>query len=230
MPAVSRKVSKPASDSGVFSPGSSKSRLLRTAEKAFAEHGIDGVSLRQISERSGSRNVMAAQYHFGNKDSLIAEIIDNNTKSLDRIRQRLYREANLDFDQMGTFEYVRMVIQPFLEIKNDQGQRTFVRFLRALLHHDPYYRIWKEHYAKAPFTDNVYGGLRQSLPPMPDAIWEMRKAMVGKLVVNSTSDYDFQSDHPLMDEATFMADLIEVVTAILRAPAGKPGNLTDPAG
>lgn len=212
-------------EQGKRPPTATKLRILKTAENAFAEHGIDGVSLRQISERSGNKNVMAAQYHFGTRDNLVAEIIEYNTRTLDRIRQRLYREANLDFDSMTTYQYVRLVIEPFIELKNDNGERTFVRFLRALLHHDPYYTIWKEYYARAPFTDTIYQGLRTSLPTMPDVIWDMRKTMAGKMVVNSTSDFEFYSKKSLIDETTFLADLIQVVTATLRAPVGQAGDL-----
>ena len=51
-------VAEPASDT--------KSRLLRVAERLFAEHGFDGVSVRQLTAAAGV-NLAAVNYHFGSK-------------------------------------------------------------------------------------------------------------------------------------------------------------------
>ena len=42
-------------------------QLLLAAERLFAEHGLAGVSLRQISIEAGSSNNSAIRYHFGSK-------------------------------------------------------------------------------------------------------------------------------------------------------------------
>ena len=52
-----------------------KQIILTTAESLFAERGIDAVSTRQISLAAGQRNNYALQYHFGDRDTLIAAIL-----------------------------------------------------------------------------------------------------------------------------------------------------------
>jgi AcrR family transcriptional regulator len=54
---------------------STKEQLVTTAERLFALHGIDGVSLRQIGAAAGIGNNSAVQYHFGSKDGLLKAIL-----------------------------------------------------------------------------------------------------------------------------------------------------------
>jgi len=49
-------------------------QLLLTAERLFAEHGLGGVSLRQIAVEAGSANNSAVAYHFGSKEGLVEAI------------------------------------------------------------------------------------------------------------------------------------------------------------
>lgn len=52
-----------------------RDRLLKTAIRQFATHGFHGVSLRAINDLAGAKNGSAIQYHFGNKDGLIAAVV-----------------------------------------------------------------------------------------------------------------------------------------------------------
>ena len=67
------------------SPIPARTRLIEAGERLFAERGIDGVSLREISREAGSRNVMALQHHFKDRDGLLNAILD---KHLVRVEQR----------------------------------------------------------------------------------------------------------------------------------------------
>jgi AcrR family transcriptional regulator len=58
---------RPRSDSA-----RTRERLLDTAERLFATHGLHAVSLRTINTEAGARNVSAAHYHFGSKTGVIA--------------------------------------------------------------------------------------------------------------------------------------------------------------
>lgn len=47
--------------------------LLDTAERLFAERGIDGTSVRDIT-KAATANVSAVNYHFGGKDGLVEAV------------------------------------------------------------------------------------------------------------------------------------------------------------
>ncbi len=51
---------------------STKEQIVRPAERLFAEHGLDGVSLRKIAAAAGNANNSVDQYHVGSKGMLFA--------------------------------------------------------------------------------------------------------------------------------------------------------------
>jgi len=75
-------------------PSGSALRLVLTAERLFALHGIDGVSLRQIAVESGSANNSAVHYHFGSKDGLVDAILRHRLPQLLRERELLAAQSD----------------------------------------------------------------------------------------------------------------------------------------
>ena len=45
-----------------------REKLIDEAARAFAEHGVYGASLIDITRRAGQRNRGALHYHFGSRD------------------------------------------------------------------------------------------------------------------------------------------------------------------
>jgi AcrR family transcriptional regulator len=64
-------------------------RLVLAAERLFALHGIDGVSLRQVAAEAGSANNSAVHYHFGSKDALVTAIFEHRLPQIIRERRLL---------------------------------------------------------------------------------------------------------------------------------------------
>ena len=91
------------SDAAFVPPTASALRLVTTAERLFALHGIDGISLRQIAAEAGSGNNSAVQYHFGSKDGLIEAIFGHRLPQLTRERQLLCTRGDPD-DIRSRFE------------------------------------------------------------------------------------------------------------------------------
>jgi AcrR family transcriptional regulator len=69
--------------------GSTGDRLIEVAERLFAEHGLDGVSLRQIAADAGTSNNSAVRYHFGSKEALVTAIIEYRLPHLVQRRELL---------------------------------------------------------------------------------------------------------------------------------------------
>src|SRR5580704_14552004 len=85
-------------------PPSTKEQLVLTAERLFAVHGIDAVSLRQICAEAGNANNSAVQYHFGDKDRLLQAIFEYRIPHLMVRRNLLAAEAVArgEFDDVRT--------------------------------------------------------------------------------------------------------------------------------
>ena len=50
-------------------------RLIVVAERLYADHGLDAVSLRQIADAAGQKNHAVVQYHFGTKEELLKAVV-----------------------------------------------------------------------------------------------------------------------------------------------------------
>lgn len=50
--------------------------MLETAERLFAQEGLDAVPLHRIVQDSGQRNRSALHYHFGTRPELVAHVIN----------------------------------------------------------------------------------------------------------------------------------------------------------
>jgi AcrR family transcriptional regulator len=75
-------------------PSGGALRLVLTAERLFAVHGIDGVSLRQVAAEAAFANNSAVHYHFGSKDGLIEAIFRHRLPQLISERRLLASQCD----------------------------------------------------------------------------------------------------------------------------------------
>ena len=69
-----------------------KAAVFTAAERLFALHGFQNVSVRDITAEAGV-NLASVNYHFGSKDALLFEIFRRRTGELNRERARMLHEA-----------------------------------------------------------------------------------------------------------------------------------------
>ena len=84
-----------------------KSAVFNAAERLFALHGFQNVSVRDITAEAGV-NLASVNYHFGSKDALLFEIFRRRTGELNRERARMLHEAN---DRHGGRPPVRAILE-----------------------------------------------------------------------------------------------------------------------
>jgi AcrR family transcriptional regulator len=70
-----------------------KALVFAAAERLFAVHGFQKVSVRDITAEAGV-NLASVNYHFGSKDALLFEIFRTRTTELNRARARMLHEAS----------------------------------------------------------------------------------------------------------------------------------------
>lgn len=107
---------------------SAKQRLVLTAERLYAVHGLDGVPLRQIVAEADMGNKTAVQYHFGSKEGLIEAILVNRLDDLDRRRELLQARVPVD-DLRGVVEAHQL---PLIELAEDDNC-FYLPFLEQLV-------------------------------------------------------------------------------------------------
>ena len=85
--------SAPETDAeGVDNEAVTKNLVFVAAERLFALHGFQNVSVRDITAEAGV-NLASVNYHFGSKDALLFEIFRRRTSELNRERARMLHEA-----------------------------------------------------------------------------------------------------------------------------------------
>ncbi len=110
-----------------------RAALIETAESLFAEHGIDGVSLRQIGAQSGSSNTGVVAYHFGSKESLLEAIFHHRLPAIDQRRGELAAAALDAGASEDMYTLLRALWLPLYEQVNENGMHSYAGFMGALM-------------------------------------------------------------------------------------------------
>lgn len=152
------RTAPPGSASG--NERSTKEALVTTAERLFALHGIDGVSLRQIAAAAGIGNNSAVRYHFGSKDGLMKAILLHRLPSLIQRRKLLA----LRMPPRELRAAVEAHLLPLIEQAEDESS-YYTMFLEQLMR----YAVLDEH----PFG---------SLPPSYQASQKSYVERIGRML------------------------------------------------
>jgi AcrR family transcriptional regulator len=116
-PARPRRRARPRSEDH-----ETRRRLLETAAELFADHGFEGVTVREIS-RAARANLAAVNYHFGDKLGLYAEVVQAAIDAM--------RETGAAAMQAGGTpeERLRTFIRVHLERIVGKGQGSWIHRL-----------------------------------------------------------------------------------------------------
>jgi AcrR family transcriptional regulator len=188
---------------------------MRTAERLFAEQGIDAVSLRRIGTAAGMRMAGTVGYHFGDKDGLIRAIIEDRDRAIDERRSALLAEL----EHRGLTRDLRAVaevgIRPSAEAIGE-GTGHYFRFLAQL---DRRPRGLSNAFAAGSFRSALRVlelQVEAGLGHVPPEILERRKRYGIHLVVGALADLEAGTHGPV-DEAV-ISELVDCVVALYSAP------------
>jgi AcrR family transcriptional regulator len=111
-------------------------RVLEEAARLFAEHGFDGVGIRQIAAQSGV-TMPTILYHFGSKLSLYEEVLDlrytqyremvlRAIRPLSDSRQKIERITGTLFDlQMRDRTFVMLMHRDIIDVVANKERVAF---------------------------------------------------------------------------------------------------------
>jgi AcrR family transcriptional regulator len=212
-PAASRKRSNAADGS--------RERLLETAERLFADHGIDGVSLRQIAAAAGNGNNSVIQYHFGDKAGLMRQIIVRRVARFEPRRRALLANAEAEGRPDDLRPLLEIIFLPLAEATDSDGRPVYVRFIMEFLTRFQY-QEGTEHPGWAPDSAAVRAValLSKRLPFLSGAHLAQRINRAGGLFFNALIERDNARarGRTTEPEKSFMADLFAMMAAAIAAP------------
>lgn len=111
-----------------------RQRLIDAGERLFAEHGWQTVGIRTIAAEA-QVSLAALNYHFGEKESLLAEIFAARAQPIADARTRLLTDMRAH-GPMTLEHVIEAFLRPSLTVGSEFGGRVFVK-LRARLAAEP---------------------------------------------------------------------------------------------
>jgi len=148
---------------------STRTAILRAAERLYAERGFADVTLRDIVA-AADVNLAAVNYHFGSKDELIAELFVTRSIATNRERLNELKAAELAGDGRAPIEAVlRALVGPTLRgcLGPEQQRSDAARFMiRASIEAVPPIRKIKNR--EIDHLRKFAAAMKRSLPALPE--------------------------------------------------------------
>ncbi|MGA8257590.1 MAG: helix-turn-helix domain-containing protein [Nocardioides sp.] len=109
---------------------STETRLVRAAERLFAEHGVGAVSLRAVMQEANA-NVASVHYHFGSKEALVEAVVRSRYDELSIERQRHIDHLD-QLEEIEARDLARVVLMPLVAVA-EHGGHDWLRVVGHLL-------------------------------------------------------------------------------------------------
>jgi AcrR family transcriptional regulator len=192
-----------------------RTALVETAERLFAERGIESVSLRDVCAAAGQRNHSAAQYHFGDRAGLVAAVYDHRMAVVNERRHAMLDAVE---DPADVVAVVRAVVEPLATVVAETAG-WYGRFL-ARTQWDTFARDVVVELPVLSSYQRACTLLRAAMVGLPPAVQAGRIDQMGTLLVGTVAGWEWRRhrDEPALSLATLQADLVATITAVLGAP------------
>jgi AcrR family transcriptional regulator len=201
-----------------------REQLVSAAERLFAAHGFNGVSVRMIAAEAGV-NWSLVGYYFRGKHGLLAEVYHRHCASLNTERMRLLsegRRAGLRLESV-----IEAFVRPALaEIQGGDNQYSRLRAMLAGEDAPLLTQLVTENFDQSSRT--FVAALRECLPNLPadEVLWRFH-FMLGTIYYSATSPQRIKAFSrgrcdPSDVDAT-VRHLVPFLAAAFRSPAaGSP--------
>ncbi|EHY87890.1 TetR/AcrR family transcriptional regulator [Saccharomonospora azurea] len=196
-------------------------RILDTAERLFAEHGVTAVSNRQISEAAGQGNNTAVGYHFGTKVDLVRAIVRRHNEQIERRRLDMVERAAGSSDPR---DWVACLVHPLAEHLAESGSPTWFARFGAQVTTDPSLRpIMYEETLSSPSLLHILEQLHHCLPELPVEVRLERGDMTRQLIVHMLAERERAlaelTTTPRASWCDAATGLVDAIVGLWSAPA-----------
>jgi len=189
-----------------------RKRIIDTAEKLFADKGVEATSLLDITKAAEQKNRSALQYHFKNKDGMLHAVLDKHALGIAEKRTSMLDELETGGDY-SLYDLIGTLVQPMAaQLDNQDGGREFLKIHSELMNSERYRNFRQEredlnkvqriHNMAAPFLDH----------DNPEAL-QARGILVGCLLIHGLANYLPQQK--LVNRELFLHTLTQGIVDIL---------------
>ena len=202
-------------------------KLIVAAERLFAEHGFDGVTMKQITAEAGQRNASALHYHFGSKQALVEAIVAHRMPAVNARREALLDDlvaSGRDGDVRAVLE---ALVRPAAELLDGREEgRYWVRFLVQVWNNP---RSGLADVVPSAYNTSILRGaamLAGAMREIPEAIIQQRLSLLSGIVIQTLVDYErFGAGdlrRPGVLSPVFLNGLLDMLAAMVTAPVSNP--------
>lgn len=194
---------------------SARRQILDCAERLFAEHGLNGVSLRSINAEAGL-SPAALHYHFGSKEAVVEALLERHMPALMERRRQLLDALEHRKESPTTRDVLSALIGPLAELLAEGGEPG-LRYLR-LVHRlqadgdiDPLFVI--ERWPGG--VDRLGPLLRKANPELPRPLIQLRMGLAVDVMLRSLAHGPKPARGGLR---AHVSTLLDFLTAAVEAP------------
>jgi AcrR family transcriptional regulator len=194
--------------------------LLATAERLFAERGVDAVSLRAVMAAAGT-SVAAVHYHFGNRDALVRALVERRSAEVAE-RREPYLAALEAAERPTAAGIAEAFVRPVADMV-EAGHQDWVRFVYGILAtRHPALEVLDETFA--PAARRIGALLLRTDPGLSGVTVRFRLAEAMTTTFRVLGDVDHigrrltpRGGQP--GDGVVVAELLALVTAMLEGPS-----------
>ncbi len=196
-------------------PEITQRQLISAAETLFADRGIDGVSLREITVEAGVRNSTALQYHFGTREGLVRAVLRKHFGGIEVRRDELLD----DYERVGDDDLRTLVaayVRPLAAKLDDaDGGRAYLRITAQLVNR-PTFRAREA--GDDGRRDSTYRWRMLLAPHLPEVAIRRLHPRFTAIRVTFIELARRAEQPPARSDRLFTSHLIDLVTGVLAAP------------
>jgi AcrR family transcriptional regulator len=205
-----------------------KKHLLATAERLFAEYGIEAISARQIALAAGQRNQSAVHYHFGSKVSLIEALHVLRMAAINERRRAMLLEIENNAGRTGDLRaWIGAVAIPLAEwTAETPGGGYYVRFLAHLFADRHRRDVLIGRGEEAAVLRYIFRAIRALIPELPEPLWSERLSLIVGSMINALAARERMraardAGWRTLSDAAFLSNLLDIAVAVLVAPCSE---------
>lgn len=198
-------------------PADTRLALLRTAERLFAERGVDAVSMREIAAAAGQANHSAALYHFEGKRELLNSLLERHSDPIQEAwlvaLDRMIAEGRESLSEL-----VGLMVRDVVGKLDDPDGGTEYLLVVADLVSSRSFSIVSMPAVSAPGILELWARMVHHSGPIPPEFLQLRMMRVASVLYCSIANYHMLVSVGLaVPRDAFIEDLIAALVAVIGA-------------
>jgi AcrR family transcriptional regulator len=202
-----------------------KERILRIAERLFAEHGYDGVSMRGLAADAGVQLALLS-YYFGNKPGIYRAVFERRIKPLSAQRRAaLQRVMERRHPPPSITDVLDALARPWVELRGQRGGEHYSRLIAREVGDPQESRRGIVADMLDPIAAEFIAAMEKLLPDYPRAkVHWAYHYFIGALLLILTNPARAQRLSGTLCRFDDSEQLISEIVGFFAANLGKPGR------